>query len=84
LERHGFEHRQWSGYRSLAALSTINIIDVLDDLITELPWLIGCAHKIDVTNIGREFDMLQVLKDKQGSAVPEAQVEIDSYDINAD
>ncbi|MDR3364770.1 MAG: hypothetical protein LBS91_07505 [Clostridiales Family XIII bacterium] len=83
LESHGFEHRQWSGYRSLTALSTINSIDVLDDLMVELPWLIDCAHKIDVTNIGREFDMLQVLKDKRAEDIPETQVEIDPCDVSA-
>jgi virulence-associated protein VapD len=76
LENNGFEHRQWSGYRSLSALSTIHIIDIINEMSRALPWLLSCAHKIDVTNIGREFDMIRTLRDIRDDETPDIHIEL--------
>jgi virulence-associated protein VapD len=78
LENNGFEHRQWSGYRSLSAVSTIHIIDIINEMSRALPWFLSCAHKIDVTNIGREFDMIKTLRDMQDDETPDIQIELNT------
>jgi virulence-associated protein VapD len=64
LEKNGFEHRQWSGYRSRDTMTYTEVLDVCTRLFFELPWLGDCAGKYDVTNIGKEFDMLGIMKDQ--------------------
>ncbi len=63
FKRHGFEHHQGSGYVSKEKLAQVDIIDLLDDMITELPWMSDCVTKIDVTNIGRQHDLRDALKE---------------------
>ena len=58
MERHGFEHRQYSGYKSLKPMGDVEVEVFFDKMFQELDWLPHCASKIDVTEIGREYDML--------------------------
>ena len=62
LESHGFEHRQGSGYRSLKALSDLDVSDLVVDMYAELNWLPDCVKRLDVTNIGRDYDLDAVAK----------------------
>jgi cell filamentation protein len=62
LKNNGFEHRQGSGYRSIKTMATADIIDVVVALYTELTWLPDCVQKLDVTNIGTEYDMNLIAK----------------------
>ncbi len=39
------------------------IIDLLDVMNAELPWMSDCAAKIDVTNSGAQHDLKDLLKD---------------------
>lgn len=57
LEASGFEHRQWSGYRSLKAMSDAEITLVITRLNARFPWLSKCVSHFDVTNIGRNYDL---------------------------
>ena len=61
--KQGFEHRQGSGYISKKKLAQADIIDLLDVMNTELPWMSDCVTKIDVTNIGAQHDLKDLLKD---------------------
>lgn len=61
--RQGFEHRQGSGYVSRKKLAQADIIDLLDLMNTELPWMSDCVTKIDVTNIGTQHDLKDMLKE---------------------
>lgn len=61
--RRGFEHRQGSGYVSKKKLAQADIIDLLDEMNTELPWMKDCVTKIDVTNIGAQHDLKDLLRD---------------------
>lgn len=63
FKRQGFEHRQGSGYVSRKKLIQADIIDLLDVMNTELPWMSDCATKIDVTNIGVQHDLKDLLRD---------------------
>jgi virulence-associated protein VapD len=64
LERNGFEHRQYSGYRSKNTMSYTELLDVCTRMFVALPWLSYCASRYDVTNIGREFDMLGIMREQ--------------------
>ena len=57
LKKNGFEHRQGSGYRSIGAFSEAEINDIVISLYEAYPWMIDAVRKLDVTNIGRDYDM---------------------------
>lgn len=57
LEANGFEHRQWSGYRSVRAMSDAEITLTITRLNEQFPWLSQCVNRFDVTNIGRNYDL---------------------------
>lgn len=63
FKKQGFEHRQGSGYISKKKLIQADIIDLLDVMNTELPWMSDCVTRIDVTNIGAQHDLKDLLKD---------------------
>lgn len=62
FKRHQFSHRQGSGYISDNKLSSADIYDLMDDLSTALPWIGVCVNKIDVTNVGRQHDLTELLR----------------------
>ena len=43
----------------------------MDELVRKFPWIGACVNKIDVTNIGRQHDLTELLK-------PTEDIEIDS------
>ena len=57
LEANGFEHRQWSGYRSVRAMSDAEITLTITRLNEQFPRLSQCVNHFDVTNIGRNYDL---------------------------
>lgn len=61
-ETQGFEHRQGSGYVSKKKLTQADIINLLDVMNTELPWMSDCVTKIDATNIGAQHDLKDLLR----------------------
>lgn len=63
FKKQGFEHRQGSGYVSKKKLTQADIIDLLDVMNTELPWMNDCVTRIDATNIGVQHDLKDLLKD---------------------
>lgn len=65
FKRHDFTHRQGSGYISNGRLSTADIYDLMDDLTLQLPWIGDCVKKIDVTNIGRQYDLIDLLRQEK-------------------
>ena len=62
LKAHGFEHRQGSGYRSTIALSDLDVTDLVVDMYKSLEWLPRCVRRLDVTNIGRDYDLDAIAK----------------------
>lgn len=62
LKKHGFEHRQGSGYVSQKKLDSIMIARIIEQITAEHPWLIECVKKIDVTDIGRQHDLTTLVK----------------------
>jgi virulence-associated protein VapD len=74
MKNHGFEHRQGSGYRSTSTLSDLDVADLIVDMYKKLEWLPNCVQKLDVTNIGREYDLDAIAKrriEDEKSATPQ-------------
>ncbi len=61
MVRNGFEHRQYSVYTSLEKLSVVDVVRLMGDLGQEFPWLAQCVNEIDVTNIGAQHSLKEVL-----------------------
>lgn len=64
--RNGFEHRQGSGYCSKLELTNREILNIIDNMFDKMPWLDECSKKVDVTNIGKIYDIKKLrAMDKQ-------------------
>lgn len=62
FKRHHFSHRQGSGYISDDKLAIADIYDLMDELSRQFPWIGVCVNKIDVTNVGLQHDLTELLK----------------------
>lgn len=58
----GFEHRQYSVYTSIGKLTTLDVVGLMEQLAETFPWLSRCVSEIDVTNIGVQHSLKQVLE----------------------
>ena len=61
FKKRDFSHRQGSGYVSNNKLSSADIIDIIDELQRKYKWCGTCVKRIDVTNIGAQYDLLSLL-----------------------
>ena len=61
--KYDFEHRQGSGYISRNKLYNSDVLDVIKKVVKENEWLKDCAKKIDVTDIGKTFDLTYILRE---------------------
>lgn len=43
-------------------MATADIYDLMDELSRQFPWIGICVNKIDVTNVGRQHDLTELLK----------------------
>ena len=59
--KRNFSHRQGSGYVSNDKLTSADIVDVIGDLRKEFEWSGTCIKKIDVTNVGVQYDLTELL-----------------------
>jgi len=60
-----FSHRQGSGYVSNQKLTSADIVDLMDDLRKSFAWTDTCIKKIDVTNVGAQYDLTELLKNEE-------------------
>ncbi len=56
-----FSHRQGSGYVSNMKLSSADIVDIIGELQQKFSWAGTCIKKIDVTNVGAQYDLTELL-----------------------
>ena len=61
LKRNGFVHRQGSGYISIDSLNDSKIFAIIHNMSFELEWLGYCVKQIDVTNIGKQHSLIDVV-----------------------
>ena len=62
MRGHGFEHRQSSVYVSLDKLTTLDVVNLMEQMASEFPWLSRCVNEIDVPNIGVQHSLKKVLE----------------------
>ena len=62
FEKVGFSHRQGSGYISKEFLTESDVYLIVEGIVKEQSWLTECVKKIDVTDIGRQHDLTEVVK----------------------
>lgn len=60
LCKHGFEHRQFSGYISKTELENSEILELIDEMYEKMPWLTPCASCMDLTDIGEIHDIKEL------------------------
>ncbi|MCM1128125.1 MAG: hypothetical protein NC429_16850 [Lachnospiraceae bacterium] len=57
MKKHGFIHRQWSGYCSEKTLTNFELLSLFDEMYSKMPWLNTCAERMDATAIGSVYDI---------------------------
>ena len=62
LKRNNFEHRQGSGYISKDSLNDGKVFAIIQNMSMELPWLENAVEQIDVTNIGKQHSLVDVVQ----------------------
>ena len=62
-----FSHRQGSGYVSNTKLISADIIDLITELKVQFVWASTCVNKIDVTNVGAQYDLTSLLVEDDDS-----------------
>jgi len=62
MEKNGFEHRQYSGYVSRKPMSYTEVIKTMEKLRSVYPWIGPCAQKFDVTEVGKTYSLLELLR----------------------
>lgn len=63
--QNGFEHRQYSGYASKEVMEDDDITLLVLNITNKLTWLYSCTQKFDVTDIGEQHDLKDILAYKQ-------------------
>lgn len=63
MAANGFEHRQYSVYTSIDKLTTADVVGLIERLARAFPWLSRCVNEIDVTNIGAQHSLKQMLEE---------------------
>lgn len=63
--QNGFEHRQYSGYVSKEPLEDYEITNLVVKLKNKFSWLYPCTQRFDVTDIGEQHDLKDILAYKQ-------------------
>lgn len=63
--QNGFEHRQYSGYVSKEVMEDDDITLLVLNITNKLTWLYPCTQKFDVTDIGEQHDLKDILIYKQ-------------------
>ena len=61
FNKNGFEHRQGSGYISSRNLNNMDIATLIKNMTLELNWLKYCVKQIDVTNIGKQYSLIDII-----------------------
>ena len=62
FKKNNFSHRQGSGYLSNEKLSSADIVDLFGELQKVFSWADTCIKKIDVTNVGAQYDLTELLR----------------------
>ena len=61
LLKRDFTHEQWSGYHSKDKMTDLELFDLVQDLSDALPWFSMCINHFEVTNIGTNYNLVDIL-----------------------
>ena len=61
FKANGFLHRQGSGYVSKEKMTSADIVDLIGAFQKNFSWSSTCVKKIDVTNVGAQYDLTALL-----------------------
>ena len=56
MERHGFEHAQYSGYESIKPMSYDKAYEIMRSMSEAFPWFCSCAQAASMTEVGQRHD----------------------------
>lgn len=73
MEKHGFEHAQYSGYESVNSMTYDKAYEIVESLNETYPWFRQCAQVASLTEISRRHDVLKYLEQIETDIVPEPQ-----------
>lgn len=62
LLKHDFTHEQWSGYHSVKKMTDLEIFDLVQEMAVRMPWFSQCINHFAVTNIGMNYNLLEILE----------------------
>ena len=62
LEANSFEHEQYSGYHSKDKMMDLQIVKLVADMQTLFPWIDKRMNKIEVANIGDNYNLIRVFE----------------------
>ena len=63
FKKFNFEHRQGSGYISKDNIKNNDIIILITKMAIAFQWLSHCIKQIDVTNIGKQYSMVEKINE---------------------
>lgn len=73
MKKNGFSHRQGSGYISKEPMTEMTATLAVKKMGNLMPWLKECTKKIDLTIVGNQFDLTDVLKTKANNNPKQSQ-----------
>lgn len=62
MAQNHFIHRQGSGYISSIQLDQTQVTRLAMKMQKQLPWILSCAKKIDVTDLGDHYDLISEIE----------------------
>ena len=66
MESNGFTHRQGSSYISNSTMDNRKVRRFLMGMCKALPWLAECSKAFDITDIGKQHDLLSDIEEACG------------------
>jgi len=67
MKKNGFLHRQGSGYISKEPMTEMAATLIIKKMGNLMPWLKNCTRRIDLTVVGTQFDLTEVLNTKSNN-----------------
>lgn len=61
LINRNFSHEQYSGYHSRYKTTDLEIFDLIRDMSDTFPWLQYCVNHFEVTNVGANHDLMELI-----------------------
>lgn len=74
LARRGFENEQSLEYVSKQKLLNADVWNVINNMLTELPWLKYCIKDISIKDTERQFDLPPLVSEEKAANEPSPQL----------